>query len=291
MNDLCLGVHQAERFGLLGPNGAGVITSSCQNSSAVFALFSLEGVIDHTIVPIQSANMLQSLCLAALILESQSCNVECRQDNDSGDADRAYAAIERRCPGGWAECARQLSAGTRYAGLLPATGPPAGPSDRHRAPSPLRQAEGSLKALPSHGNDERASRHMTDLAPRSASCYGPPLERTCRTGCGSLFRLCHAICEARMCRSESSCTTGMGTFHMLRRRPVTYAPRFHCDPGKTCSIPDDAFMVCRRSMCPGKIAAMLHATAQPAEMGRPAGQYSGAIKRKLLDLGSLYPGS
>ena len=39
VNDLCLGVHQAERFGLLGPNGAGVITSSCQNTLIVFALF------------------------------------------------------------------------------------------------------------------------------------------------------------------------------------------------------------------------------------------------------------
>jgi hypothetical protein len=65
----------------------------------------LEGVIDHTMVPTQSANMLQSLRRAVLILESQSCMVECRQDNDSGDADRAHATIERRCPGGWAECA------------------------------------------------------------------------------------------------------------------------------------------------------------------------------------------
>lgn len=213
---------------------------------------SLEGVIDHTMVPTQAANMLQSLCRAVLILEAQSCIIECRQDNDSGDADRAHAAIERRCPGGWAECARQLSAGTRCAGLLPATGPLAGPPDRHRAPSSLRQAEGSLKALSSHGNDERASRHAFDrLGAKRASYYESPPKRTCRTGCGVLLRLCHAICKVLMCRSESSCTPGIDTSHMLRRRSVTYAPRFHYDPGETCSMPDDAFTVCRRSMCPG----------------------------------------
>ena len=92
--------------------------------------------------------------------------------------------------------------------------------------------------------------------------------------------------------TDVPCTTGMDTSHMLRRRSVTYAPRFHYDPGKTCSIPDDAFKGVPKEHVPRELAAMLRATAQPAEMaGRLAGQYSGAIKRKLLDLSSLYPGS